>query len=181
MTDSKTLRQDLDATVSYQVGEIVRLLEVSVAQLERAMAEGDLSVESLLGVVTEVGGELQAARAGGDALAGAVPGEGASPELIGQLLSRLQRAVVELQFYDRLRQRLAHVHNSLDQLAQIIGDPGRLASPEAWSELKAQIRSTYAMEEERQIFDALMSGGSGEDLKRHREAEPAEAGGIELF
>ena len=48
----------------------------------------------------------------------------------------------------------------MHSLSQLIGDPALLYSPIEWKKLQEAIRSKYTMEEERKMFDNVLSGMS---------------------
>ena len=50
----------------------------------------------------------------------------------GLVGTRMQETIIAFQFYDRLVQRLSHVCHSIDELAGLIADSGRLYNPHEW-------------------------------------------------
>ena len=81
----------------FQLHEIVKMLEVSVAQLELAMAEGDESVETLIQAVTTMGGELRNLPSQAKAFANDT--DITCKHTWEELNRKLRTAVVELQFF----------------------------------------------------------------------------------
>ncbi len=89
-----------------------------------------------------------------------------------------------MQFYDAMTQKLTHISENLQDLADSIADSGRVDRPSAWHALKQRTRARFTMESERRVFDALMRGMTMEEAVRAAKragAEPAPAGAIDLF
>ena len=154
------------------------MLALGVAQLHSAIRDGDASVQSLSGAFTEM---LEAAEA-----IGRVAGEQGITEdsPLRQhdraILEQAQKIIVAFQFYDRLAQRVDHVAQALEALAELTGNPEQAASPEAWSELQERIYSMYSTSEERDLFHALSAGAPIAGLPEV-ERDRADDGDVELF
>jgi len=166
MSKSTAENPDLDWS---QVKETVKLLTVSVAQLENSMREGDLSVNTLTLSFTDIVDHLQGISRQLDTLAEcsekqAIKDHRAAIDL------RVQASLVAFQFYDRLQQRLHHVMLSLKELSLLIDTPGRLYNPMEWKHLQDSIRSQYTMEAEKLMFDAILQGKSLEEALASVEA-----------
>jgi hypothetical protein len=178
---STAARPDLDWS---QVRETILMLNLAAAQIEMALRESGGSVEVLTGSFTGIYGNLMA-------LVDAVHSLPESDvkqriEATGATASaQMQHAIIAFQFYDRLSQRLAHVCRSLDELSAIVSDSSRLYNPAAWHALQMQIRSKYTMEDEKLMFDKLISSGNVRAaLDEYVHTKQEQAGGssdIELF
>jgi hypothetical protein len=190
MTENKGARPpstaaapDLDWS---QVRETVRMLHLSVAQIEMAMGEGDDSIDALSRSFTSMIGSVDAI---GLAARDLPEGEGHIRQTIeascGAVSGQVHQAIVAFQFYDRLSQRLNHVSLSLDALPRLVRDPGRLYNPNEWRTLQQDIRSQYSMPEEQAMFDALVRGADIADvllsLDRQRRSGGLQDSEIELF
>ncbi len=148
-----------------QVRETVRMLYLSVAQLDMALRDGDESVDALSNSFTDLIGNVQAISADASVLVD----QGADTEALQRIQARcetvtgrVQEAIVAFQFYDKLAQRLHHVMRGLHDLAEVVDDPDRLYNPRAWHDLQQAIRERYSMREEQLMFEALISGASVE-------------------
>ena len=75
----------------------------------------------------------------------------------------IQQSIVAFQFYDRLSQRLDHVRYVLDALSALVADKSRLFNPAEWDGLQQSIRGRYSMQEEQDMFEALLNGASIEE------------------
>lgn len=103
-----------------------------------------------------------------------------------QIGEQVHQAIVDFQFYDRLAQRLEHVASGLDNLGGLLIDPALQGDAEAWEILRLKLRDSYAMEEERALFDAVLAGmplSEALDHAAHSQQRHVEesGGGIQLF
>lgn len=166
--------------VSSAAFDMARLLEVCAAQIELAVRESNTAVDDLTSAFKAIsrGAETimdQAARVDGSEQRGL-------RESNGQLLENTHAAVIGLQFYDRLTQRLWHVIESLGRLAAVAGDP-RLDSPNEWERIKDALRTSYSGETEKILFDALMAGSDTAQALQQLDdrQQDNENAGVELF
>jgi len=155
-TGSSSSQPDLDWS---QLKETILMINIAVAQIDHSMHEGNQSVNTLANsfdllsqVMTDIKDSLHFLPEGEnkDKLA-------SSTEIASDNISA---AIVAFQFYDKLNQRLSHVSDDLTALTDLISNPSSLYSPAKWNELQATIREKYTMEEERKMFDKVLSGVS---------------------
>ncbi|MGH8511478.1 MAG: hypothetical protein ACREU9_01650 [Gammaproteobacteria bacterium] len=169
---------------SSDVHESVGLLHVAVAQMDVTMHEGDVSVAALSGALSSIAASLkrigQCARESPSA--GEPAQKGNLPASCSTLAKKVEAAIMAIQFYDAMTQKLTHISENLQALAYFIADPGRVDRPSAWHALKQRTRARFTMESERRVFDALMRGMPMEEAVRAAKgAEPPPAGAIDLF
>lgn len=176
VSPSSADRPDLDWS---QVRETVLLLHVAVAQIQRSMGDGDDSVRELAHSFTSMAGKAQVIGA-----AAAEMSEGREKNTVlenCQAIERaMQQAIVAFQFYDQLSQRLAHISHSLENLAGLVANPGRLYNPYEWKGLQHAIRAKYTNEGDRAMFDAILSGVPVKDAIAKSDLS-ARGDDIELF
>jgi len=172
-----------------QVKETIVMLNLAVAQVEFSMSDGDESIDVLTESFTSMSKGIQNIS---EAIASFSKHSDIDPvlqnEVIGQcsdLGGEMQKAIIAFQFYDKLVQRLSHVRNSMSHLTDVIGDETKLTSADAWRKMQSDIRGAYTMEEDKQLFDAIISGEPIiEALKRVAEERSNTSGAdddIELF
>jgi len=145
-----------------QVKETIVMLNLAVAQVEFSMSDGDESIDVLTESFTSMSKGIQTIS---EAIASFSKHSDIDPvlqnEVIGQcdeLGNGMQKAIIAFQFYDKLVQRLSHVRNSMTHLTDVIGDESKLTSADAWRKMQTDIRGAYTMEEDKQLFDAIISG-----------------------
>lgn len=152
-------KPDLDWS---QVRETIRMLTLAVAQIEMVMRDGNESVDTLTDSFVDMGEQVKVV----DELAentvdeNLVSNRQAIIERCKLIEQRMESAIVAFQFYDRLSQRLGHVGKSLSRLSDLVSDQGRLYNPQEWQLLQKTIRSHYTISQDKEMFDALMSGAS---------------------
>ncbi len=178
---SSAARPDLDWS---QVRETILMLNLAVAQIEVAMRDSAGSVDVLANTFTGMYGSLMALVEAAQSLP-----DGPQKDTIqasGLAVSaQMQQAIVAFQFYDRLSQRLSHACRSLDDLTAIVSDSARLYNPYAWLALQQKIRSRYTMEDEKLMFDTLLTTGSVhaalEQYVSGKHSQAGEGEDVELF
>ena len=146
------------------MSNLAPLLLLAVRQLDAAMLDASAEAELLSRAVAALGVRgAQMRDSGGEAThAKALP-----------FVADAQRAMRALQFHDRLSQRVNHVREAL---LRVHGSVATGAGGE-WQELNESIRKLYTMEDERQIFDALVPRSGREEDS----CEEASRGSVELF
>ena len=149
-----------------QVRETVRMLELAAAQVNMALREGDDSVGALSNSFTSMIGSVNTISTALEDMECSESSAVAQQTIknnCAQVQEQMQSAIVAFQFYDRLSQQLAHVIHSLDSMGELIGNHEQLYNPFEWKGLQEKIRARYSMQEEQEMFDALLSGASVEE------------------
>jgi hypothetical protein len=167
--------------------QTAHMLELCEAQMESALSEADIAVDSLTRAFASVAESANALRSLAQRQA---QGQADSAELqrqIDEITAQMGTAVVAFQFYDKLSQRLGHVRHSLSSLALFVCDRKQAREREQWRRLFATLRRLYRTEEERQIFTMMVEGRSVEEARDHIHQTtltmrlPIAGGDIELF
>jgi len=181
---SKAHAPDLDWT---QVRETVRMMELAAAQINLAMRDGDDSIGALSNSFTSMIGNVNTISVAINEM-GCNDADKIAQQTIedncNQVKEQMHSAIVAFQFYDRLSQQLAHVVHSLDSMSELIGDSNRLYNPFEWKGLQETIRARYSMQEEQEMFDALLNGVSIDDalsICKEKMANRDASDDIELF
>jgi hypothetical protein len=178
MAQSDSHQPDLDWS---QVRETVKLLTVSVTQVEANMHAGDDSVTTLTESFTGIVEHMEAIK---ELLETLEPSDTKAAALTHcQLTSdKIQTSIIAFQFYDRLQQSLSHVAGSLKGLTSIVESPERLYNPLEWKNFQDEIRGRYTMESEKAMFDAILQGKSIDEAMRLAAiSDKDEADDVELF
>lgn len=180
---SSAVNPDLDWS---QVRETILMLGVAIGQIEVVMHDGDESVGVLTDSFTAMSNAVNAISAAAQNL----PDDEATRAVRDTIDSnsafvfeQMQKAIVAFQFYDRMAQRLDHVTQTIDALAELIANTKRLYNPDEWVAIQDKIRSKYTIESERVMFDAILNGASVQEALELSRQQVAAASGddIELF
>ena len=158
-TDSSTAEKpDLDWS---QISETVRLLHLTVAQMEVAMGESDDSVQHLTDSFMVMMESEKAIRSTTESIPDSDETKQQKHLIIDmcdQVSGKIQTAIIAFQFYDKLTQRLSHASTSLGNLANLVQDTSRLYNPAEWRALQDGIKSKYTMKEEHAMLEAVING-----------------------
>ncbi|MBO1927863.1 hypothetical protein J3998_09765 [Thiomicrorhabdus sp. 6S2-11] len=146
-----------------EVQETILILNLSVAQIDLSITEGDNSVNTLIDSFTYMSQHIEQIQS--TSLNLIETAEQASEELsnhhsvllseAGELSSKMQQAIIAFQFYDKLSQRLSHVSHGLSGLAEIVSHEMRVKSPEEWDAFKQSVRKGTTMREEEELFELI--------------------------
>ena len=154
---SRSHAPDLDWS---QVRETVRMLHLSVAQIEMAMHEGDESINTLTNSFTSMIEKVNAISSAAGSISDNDDVRSEIQNNCESVTSGMYTSIVAFQFYDKLSQRLHHVADSLSALSGLVSDGGRLYNPNEWNGLQQYILSKYSMKEEVAMFHALLNGAT---------------------
>ena len=163
--------------------EVAALVTLAVAQIEAALSEAERSVRALGSAFVSIANAIEPI-AGGLVLTcdgGSGPPHGPASTMLSD---DIRRAVVALQFHDRLTQKLSHVAADLGTVAELLRDPSRRDARTAWEVLRREIRARYTMDCERSLADAVLPEDSTIRAAAQRDpmmAAPGEGGAIDLF
>jgi len=162
-----------------QIRRTVRMLDLAAARVSYALQDGNDSVDTLIHSFTHMTEQVMAIQAGIEQL----PDTENKAELLTncqQAMNTVQDTTMAFQFYDRLNQRMQHISISLDKLSDLIDNPERMSKPASWLELEQKIRSHYTLDNDLEMFDAVLAGQNIEDIMSQA-SEVEEDAGIELF
>ena len=145
-----------------QVRETIVMLNLATAQVEYSMTDGDESIDVLTESFTSMSEGIHTISKAIQTFAKFSDIDPvlhkAVTEQCEDLSGEMQKSIIAFQFYDKLVQRLSHVRNSMTRLTDLMGDDDKLHSNEAWLKLQTEIRNAYTMEEDKQLFDAIIAG-----------------------
>jgi len=141
------------------LGELCSFVDLGIAQLEGAVREADTRVDRLAHSMAGVREAMDrmAKLADGGAPTAAIS------ELIESMREHVSAAVIALQFYDKLTQRIQHVRDGLVVPLAHVEEQPEGKSPH-WDALLDRVRERYSMVEERVLFDFLMKGAGAEQM-----------------
>ena len=153
-----------------QVKETVLMLNVAVSHIDKTLRDGDDSINTLVESFTSLVGKAQTIKKA----AGNLPETEEKSTILGNcqdIASKVNGAIIALQFYDKLSQRLSHISHSLGSMAELINNPDQLFNPYEWHGLQEMIKSKYTNETDRAMFDAILNGASVEEAIKRTEQQ----------
>lgn len=160
------------------MGELCCFVDLGIAQLEGAVREADTRMDRLAESMVRLREAL-------DQMA-QLTDEGAPSEAYSDQIESMREhvatAVVALQFYDKLTQRIQHVRDGLVVPVANVEEKTERKSPH-WDVLLDRVRQRYSMAEERVLFDFLITGaGAAQMLTALTDLRSAaNPGELELF
>lgn len=171
--------------------QIAHMLDLCEAQMESALSESDVAVDTLIKAFS---GLVDTARSV-SAMTETLPSElrhvaaNGLNQQVEAITQQMAAAVVAFQFYDKLTQRLGHVRYSLSTLSGFVCDRAQATQRDQWRQLFMTLRGLYRTEEERQIFNMMVEGATAEEAREHihqstatlRVSTATTSGEIELF
>ncbi|MCF6194206.1 MAG: hypothetical protein L3J46_07730 [Kangiellaceae bacterium] len=147
-----------------EVQETILMLNLSVAQIELSISDGDNSVNTLIDSFAFMSQHIQQIQASSQQIADLAndESEGGINEqqslLINEaseLSAKMQQAVIAFQFYDKLSQRLEHVSRGLSALAEIVSHEMHVKDEAQWERFKTTVRKGTTMREEEELFELI--------------------------
>lgn len=145
-----------------EVQQTILVLNLSVAQIDLSITEGDHSVNTLIDSFTFMSQHIEEIQRSSAEILEQVGDNAAVREhnaLLSshttELASKMQQAIIAFQFYDKLSQRLNHVSHGLSGLAEIVSHEMRVKSREEWEAFKQSVRKGTTMREEEELFELI--------------------------
>lgn len=174
------------------VDDTLTMLGISIAQIRTSLNDSNSDVDMLTRNFSDIADNIRTIRESSTSLSNGHVNMDAEVELIAaaaqEANSKVDRAVMEFQFFDRMSQRLTHVIESLDKMSSLIKDPDRIQDPMAWMELQTNLHASYSMESERQMFQSIVNGASIDEavaiyheVSAEKKMEEPEVDDVELF
>lgn len=145
-----------------EVQQTILVLNLSVAQIDLSITEGDNSVNTLIDSFTYMSKHISQIQEAGNLIAemsGDAEGVEENRNLLlsetGELSLKMQQAIIAFQFYDKLSQRLDHVSHGLSGLAEIVAHEMRVKDAAEWDAFKNSVRKGTTMREEEELFELI--------------------------
>lgn len=157
-----SLEQPNYALGAKEVQETILILNLSVAQIELSITEGDHSVNALIDSFRFMSQHIEEIQSATKQI-GEIDNQNADFQqhhslLMNQaseLAQKMQQAIIAFQFYDKLSQRLGHVSYGLSGLAEIVSHEMRVKDVEQWDAFKSAVRRGTTMREEEELFELI--------------------------
>jgi hypothetical protein len=160
--------------------ETAEMLRQATAHIQLSMHEGQDSIESLTSSFNAVVEHLNQVTKNAEALE-----DGAGKQSIQEdtryCIEQANAAVVSMQFYDTLTQRLEFIAESLQALSDVIKDKERRRSEAEWLALQNDILQRCHIQADVVFLDAIRAGQSFDEAHRLSKDSKQQDQDIELF
>ena len=141
-----------------QIRETILMLGIAVAQVRHAMHESSESFSTLATSFGNTFSHIEDLKTSLIQVKSSLPDALDFEAKIAEINEQSGKSITAFQFYDRLSQRLDHVCGTISMLASLVSDSSEIHQSDAWLALQQRIRSQYSMEQEKVLFDAILSG-----------------------
>ncbi|MCP4411621.1 MAG: hypothetical protein GY808_03500 [Gammaproteobacteria bacterium] len=143
---------------------VAELTRLAAAQIRVTLTESGESVDDLTKAFTDIVDQDRSIRANIEQLpdsAEIIDIKQQISSLSATISSNVRNAIIAFQFYDRLCQRMDHTSECLRNLSEIEDNKSKTCSDEV-IKLRDMVYNHYTMEEERQLFDAVLASSDFE-------------------
>lgn len=149
-----------------EVQQTILMLNLSIAQIDLSISEGDHSVNALIDSFTYMSEQLEQIKSSSREILADATGALGCDNVVqthnamlanhtSELSAKMQQAVIAFQFYDKLSQRLDHVSHGLSGLADIVSHEMRVKDEAEWELFKLSVRKGTTMREEEELFELI--------------------------
>lgn len=145
-----------------EVQETIMVLNLSVAQIELTITDGDNSVNTLIDSFEFMSKHIESIEVSSKKIAemsndvaGVAEHNASLLTQTNDLAQKMQQAIIAFQFYDKLSQRLDHVSNGLSGLAEIVSHEMHAKDQAQWEAFKSEVRKGTTMREEEELFELI--------------------------
>lgn len=180
-----------------EVQETIMILNLSVAQIELSITDGDNSVNTLIDSFSFMSKHIDNIEESSRQiieLSKEIEGLDEHNQSLllqtSELSTKMQQAIIAFQFYDKLSQRLDHVSKGLSGLSDIVSHEMHAQDQEQWESFKSAVRRGTTMREEEELFELIFDrempaeeaiGTMKKRIRDRMHAEQEEAEEIEFF
>lgn len=145
-----------------EVQQTILILNLSIAQIELSISEGDHSVNALIDSFRFMSQHIEEIQSATKQI-GSISNDNVDFQQHHSLLltqtdelaTKMQQAIIAFQFYDKLSQRLGHVSHGLSGLAEIVSHEMRVKDATEWESFKKSVRRGTTMREEEELFELI--------------------------
>ncbi|GAA3920563.1 hypothetical protein [Litoribacillus peritrichatus] len=135
-----------------KIESTIKMLALAAAQIEATMIESGNSVSALSNSFSTIAEKFHHLDDHNDDTVISL-----TTEDFQALRSKINEAIIAMQFYDRMTQRLHHINEGLSATSSLL--ESSTSTPESdWVKLQETIKSRYTMESEREMFEQIIAG-----------------------
>jgi len=154
------------------------MLMQTIAHIELSMHEGEASIGNVIKTFNTMGLYMDSIQEGVQELAESRPELG---EKLNYVSSHITEAIISMQFYDALTQRLQTVIKGLGDMSVLVDDAEKRDQESAWEALQQSMRSSCSIHSDTIFLEAICSGKGFEEAHRLAIESQQASDEIELF
>lgn len=154
------------------------MLMQTIAHIELSTHEGEASIGTVIATFNTMGKYMDTIQEGVQEL-----GE-KRPELIESLnyvSSHINEAIISMQFYDALTQRLQTVTKGLSDMSVLVDDVDKRTEESSWIALQESMRNSCSIQSDTVFLQAICDGKGFEEAHRLSKESKQSDNEIELF
>ena len=154
------------------------ILMQTIAHIELSMHEGDDSINTVIDTFHTMGKYLDTIQAGVQEQAES------HPELrdsLDYVRSHINEAIISMQFYDALTQRLQTVTKGLMNMAELVDDADKRTQESSWKALQESMLKSCSIHSDTVFLQAICEGKGFEEAHRLSKESKQSTDEIELF
>jgi len=144
-----------------ELRKAILALNLSVAQIDLSMTEGNYSVDALIDSFNFMreGLENLRNRIVSDDEIDLLSLKSSVLEATSLLSDKVAASIIAFQFYDRLSQRLHHVSDGLSSLSNIMASEDQIVDEVVWEAFMEKMARHAAMREEHELYELIFTHG----------------------
>lgn len=154
------------------------MLMQTIAHIELSMHEGEASISTVIKTFNTMGEYMDSIEEGVQELADSSPELG---EKLTYVRSSITEAIINMQFYDALTQRLQTVIKGLGDMSVLVDDGQKRDQESSWEELQQNMRSSCSIHSDTVFLEAICAGKGFEEAHRLATKAQQDSDEIELF
>ena len=154
------------------------MLMQTIAHIELSMHEGEASIGKVIETFNTMGKFMDTIREGVQELAGERP---ELNESLDYVRSHITEAIISMQFYDALTQRLQTVTKGLGDMSELVDNEQQRTQESAWASLQESMRSNCSIHSDTVFLEAICSGKGFDEAHRLASEAKKSDDEIELF
>jgi hypothetical protein len=144
-----------------ELRKAILALNLSVAQIDLSMTEGNYSVDALIDSFNFMREGLENLRNHivSDDEIDLLSLKSSVLEATSLLSDKVASSIIAFQFYDRLSQRLHHVSDGLSSLSNIMASEDQIVDEIVWEAFMEKMARYAAMREEHELYELIFTHG----------------------
>lgn len=170
--------RDTDNSQWNYTSKTATILMQTIAHIELSMQEGDDSIGTVIETFNTMGKYLDTIQDGVQELAGTRP---ELSDSLDYVRNHINEAIISMQFYDALTQRLQTVTKGLMNMAELVDDADKRTQESSWIALQEGMLNSCSIQSDTVFLRAICEGKGFEEAHRLSREARQDTDDIELF